>query len=89
MLRRSLNKRIGRTGLPIVYLSKLWLAAAVGAGIAWAIKLAIGVHHPVIVAALVLVPYGVAYFAISSALKVPEANAVVGRVLGFVGIRAR
>jgi len=47
------------------------------------------VPHPVIVAALVLVPYGLVYFAISSALRVPEANAVVGRVLGFVGIRTR
>jgi putative peptidoglycan lipid II flippase len=89
LLRRSLNKRIGRTGLSIGYLSKLWLAAAVGASFGWAIKLVIGVPHPVIVATLVLVPYGLAYFAISSALKVPEANAVVGRILGFVGIRRR
>src|SRR2546425_1243117 len=89
LLRRSLNKRIGRTGLPIGYLSKLWLAAAVGVSFGWAIKLVIGVRHPVIVATLVLVPYGLAYFAISSALKVPEANAVVGRGLGFVGIRTR
>jgi len=89
LLRRSLNSRIGHTGLSLGYVSKLWLAAAVGAGFGWAIKLAIGVPHPVIVAALVLVPYGLVYFAISSALKVPEANAVVGRVLGFVGIRTR
>jgi len=87
LLRRSLNKRIGRTGLPIGYVSKLWLAAAVGAGIAWVIKLAIGVHHPVIVAALVLVPYGVAYFVISSALKIPEANAVVVRALRMSGLK--
>ncbi|PYS64787.1 MAG: hypothetical protein DMF74_05810, partial [Acidobacteria bacterium] len=79
----------GHTGLPIGYVLKLWLAAAVGTGFGWAIKLAIGVRHPVIVATLVLVPYGLAYFAISSALKVSEANAVVGRVLGFVGIRTR
>src|SRR5207302_10244263 len=89
LLRRSLNSRIGRTGLSLGYVSKLWLAAAVGAGFGWAIKLAIGVPQPVIVAALVLVPYGLVYVAISSALKVPEANAVVGRVLGFVGIRTR
>ena len=89
LLRRSLNKRIGRTSLPIGYLSKLWLAAAVGAAVGWAIKLVIGGQHPIIVAGLVLVPYGLIYFAISSALKVPEANAVVGRVLGLVGIRRR
>ena len=89
LLRRTLNKRIGRTGLPLVYVAKLWLAAAVGAGVGWGIKLAIGTHHPVIIAALVLLPYGLIYFAISSALGVSEANAVVGRGLRIVGIRKR
>ena len=89
LLRRSLNNRIGHTGLSLGYVSKLWLAAAIGAGVGWAIQFAIGARHPVIVAALVFVPYGLIYFAISSALRVPEANAVVGRVLGFVGIGTR
>jgi putative peptidoglycan lipid II flippase len=89
LLRRTLNKRIGRTGLSGGYVAKLWLAAAGGAGTGWAIKLAIGQHHPVIVAALVLLPYGLVYFAISFALRLPEANAVVGRVLRLVGIRKR
>ena len=87
LLRRTLNRRIGRTGLPIGYVSKLWLAAAVGATVGWAIKLVIGVQHPVIVAGLVLVPYGLIYFAISSALGLPEALAVVRRVLRITRIR--
>jgi hypothetical protein len=65
--------------------AKLWLAAAVGAGVGWAIKLSVGSHHPIIIAALVLVPYGLIYFAISAALKVPELNSVLGRVLKVVG----
>src|SRR5437870_5601637 len=81
LLRRSLNKRIGHTGLPIGYVLKLWLAAAVGAAVGWAIKLVIGGQHPVFVAGLVLVPYGLIYFAISSALGLPEAVAVIGRGL--------
>jgi putative peptidoglycan lipid II flippase len=85
LLRRTLNKRIGQTGLPLGYVAKLWLAAAVGAGVGWAIKLAIGSHHPVIVAALVLLPYGLTYFAIAAALKVPEVNAVFGRALRMFG----
>ena len=71
LLRRSLNKRIGKTGLPLGFVAKLWLAAAVGAGVGWAIKLSIGGHHPIIVAALVLIPYGLIYFAITAVLKVP------------------
>jgi putative peptidoglycan lipid II flippase len=58
LLRLTLNKRIGSTGLRLDYVAKLWLAAAVGAGVGWTIKLAIGSHHPVIIAVLVLVPYG-------------------------------
>jgi hypothetical protein len=67
--------------------AKLWLAAAVGAGVAWAIKLAIGGHHPVIIAAMVLVPYGLAYFAVTAVLKVPEFNTVLGRALRMVGLK--
>jgi len=87
LLRRSLNSRIGRTGLTLGYVSKLWLAAVIGAGIGWTIKLVIGVRHPVIVAALVLVPYGLVYFGVTSALKIPEANAVVGRALRMIGLK--
>lgn len=89
LLRRALNKRIGRTGLPLVYVAKLWLAAAVGAGVAWVIKLAIGSHHPIIIAALVLVPYGLVYFTVTAVLKVPELNTVLGRALRMFGIQKR
>jgi putative peptidoglycan lipid II flippase len=87
LLRRALNKRIGRTGLRLDYVAKLWLAAAVGAGVGWAIKLAIGGHHPAIIAALVLVPYGLAYFAVTAALRVPELNTVLGRMMRMVGLK--
>ncbi len=87
LLRSNLNRRIGRTGLPLGYVSKLWAAAGTGAAIGWAIKLAIGPRHPVIVAALVLLPYGLIYFAIASALRLPEANAVVARGLRMLGLK--
>jgi putative peptidoglycan lipid II flippase len=89
LLRRSLNRRIGRTGLPLVYVTKLWVAAGAGAGVGWVIKLAIGTPHPAIVAALVLVPFGLTYFAIASAFRIPEANAMVGRALRILGVEKR
>jgi putative peptidoglycan lipid II flippase len=85
LLRRSLNKRIGRTGLPFSYVAKLWVAAFAGAAAGWAIKLGIGQHHPIVIALLVLVPYGLVYFAVTAGLRVPELNAIVGRVLKFGG----
>jgi len=89
LLRRTLNRRIGRTGLALPFVGKLWAGAFAGAGVAWAIKILIGSRHPVIVAALVLVPYGVTYFAVVGLLKVPEANAVINRALRMIGVRKR
>ncbi len=79
LLRRTLNRRIGRTGLPFTYNLKLWLAALVGASVAWGIKILVGRRHPLVLAALILVPYGLLYFALTSLFKLPEAHTVVGR----------
>jgi len=87
LLRRTLNRRIGRTGLTAGYMARLWLGAALGAAVGWAIKLGIGEQHPVVVATLVIVPYGLTYFAITAALKVTEANTVLGRALRLLRLR--
>jgi putative peptidoglycan lipid II flippase len=87
LLRRKLNQRIGPTGLPFGYGSKLWLGAIGGAGAGWAIKLFVDRRHPVIVAMLVLIPYGLTYFGITSLFKLPEADAVVGRALRILRLR--
>lgn len=89
LLRRSLNRRIGRTGLASSFVIKLWLAAIVGAGLAWGIKLVIPPAHPVVVAALVLIPYGLCYFAVTALLGISESKSVVGRGLRMVGLRKR
>jgi putative peptidoglycan lipid II flippase len=87
LLRRKLNQRIGRTGLALGYVAKLWLAAIGGALVGWSIKLAIGPRHPAIVAGLVLVPYGLTYFALTSLFKLPEGDAVIGRALRILRLR--
>ncbi|HUQ34321.1 MAG TPA: murein biosynthesis integral membrane protein MurJ [Pyrinomonadaceae bacterium] len=82
LLRRSLNHRIGRTGLPAPFIIKLWVAAFVAAGIGWGIKLALGLIrpiHPILTAIAVLVPYGVSYFLLTSMFGLPETNRIVGR----------
>lgn len=81
LLRYSLNRRIGRTGLPAAYVTKLWLAAIPAAVVGWALKLLLGAIHPIPLAAVVLGGYGISYFFITYMLKLPESNIVIGRIL--------
>ena len=87
LLRRSLNLRIGRTGLSTSYVIKLWIVALVSAGIGWAFKLLLGELHPIPLAAVVLGGYGVAYFALTYLLDMPEAGAVIGKILQLLRIK--
>jgi putative peptidoglycan lipid II flippase len=80
LLRRTLNARIGATGVPAGLVAKLWGAAAVGAAAAWGIKLSIGGLHPITAAGLILVPYGLIYFAATYLLRVEECGALFARL---------
>ncbi|MFN2597273.1 MAG: lipid II flippase MurJ, partial [Pyrinomonadaceae bacterium] len=79
LLRRKMNARIGRTGLTPSFIARLWAAALASAGAAWTIKLAVGRHNAFVVATLVLIPYGLLYFAVTALLRIPESGAVVSR----------
>jgi len=81
LLRRTMNARIGTTGLPASYVAKLWTAAAAGAAAAWAVKLSIPILPPIIAAILIVGPYGLVFLAMSLALRVDGAMAMMTRVL--------
>ena len=85
MLRRTLNARIGTTGLPAVYVVKLWLASASGAAMGWVVKAAWRPTNPLVAAILILVPYGVVFFAVALALRIPEASRTLGRLTARPG----
>jgi putative peptidoglycan lipid II flippase len=85
LLRRTLNARIGRTGLPLPFVFKLWAAAVIAAALGWGIKLVVGVNRPILTAIAVLVPYGLCYFALTSVLGLPEAGTIVGRFKRLLG----
>lgn len=87
LLRQSLNRKIGRTGLETSFVVKLWTAAAVAAALGWAVKLPFNHFHPVVTAAFVLGIYGITYFAVSSALGVGEARPVINRALRTLRLR--
>lgn len=78
LLRRKLDARIGRTGVPATYLSKLLAAATAGAAAASAARLAAG-PHPILRAVLVLGSYGAVYLGAVLLLRVPEARSALAR----------
>jgi putative peptidoglycan lipid II flippase len=80
LLRRSLNRRIGQTGLPLSVGMRLWTAALAAAAIAWAIKLTLPAAHPILRAGLILLPFGAAYLGLTFALGVSEARRVLARL---------
>ena len=82
LLRRSLNRRIGETGLPFGISVRLWSAAAVAAAVGWGLKTSVPVDHPVIRAGLILVAFGITFFLVALVLKVPEARRMLARVFG-------
>lgn len=81
LLRTGLNARIGRTGLAARYVARLWMVAAVAAGGAFALKVAVAGHGPRLVTGpAVLVAFAALYGLGTLAFGVPEATALVQRV---------
>jgi putative peptidoglycan lipid II flippase len=79
LLRRTLNARIGKTGLPPTYTLKLAVAALTGAAVAWGVKLSLPAIHPIAAAIPILGAYGLVYFGITAAFRIPEISRVVAR----------
>ncbi len=71
LLRRFLICRVYLAG---GYLARVGTAAFSAAGIAWLVHRWFGLHTPVLTAIVVLVPFGLAYFAIARALGLSEAR---------------
>jgi putative peptidoglycan lipid II flippase len=80
LLRRMLGQRIGRTRLPGALLARLWGAAAAATIASAVVRLALEPQHPLVVALFSLSMYGIAYFAITAELGVPESRRLLGRV---------
>jgi putative peptidoglycan lipid II flippase len=80
LLRKTLNSRIGKTGLPVSFTLKLAVAALIGAAVAWFVKMMLPTVHPVVMAVAVLTPYGLIYFGVTAALGVPEISKVMAKL---------
>jgi putative peptidoglycan lipid II flippase len=79
LLRRTMNARIGTTGLPAPYVVKLWTSAVAGAAAAWAVKVSIPPLHPIVAATFILAPFGLVFFGAAYAFKLPEVSNALAR----------
>ena len=71
LLRWSLNGRIGRTGVPASYMTRLWIAGLVAAAAGWGARVMLPPLDPLLRAAVVLPAFGGAYFGAAALLGVP------------------
>jgi putative peptidoglycan lipid II flippase len=83
LLRRSLNARIGRTGLAFSYTAKLFGAALAGVAVGWGLKLLVMTWHPIPLAIVVLGGYGTTYFGVGYLLGLNQARAILTRIFRF------
>lgn len=90
LLRREMDKRIGRTRLVPARMVRLWSAALAGAAVPWVYKLVVDRGAPILSAHENAVPskfmalallgvYGLTYLGITAAFGIPEARNVFDR----------
>ena len=84
LLQRGIRRRIGQVGVPLVFLAQVWAASLFGAAAARGVLIAVGHRGPILLAVIVLSVYGILFFGVSTLLKLPEAQAM----LGILGRRA-
>lgn len=80
LLRHSLGKRIGETGLPASLSLRLWISAAVAGAAAFGLKHALPISNKILIAVFVLGGFGLVYLAAALVLRVPEATILLRRL---------
>ena len=80
LLRRAMARRIGRIESPLGYFTRLWLAAAVSAALAWGLRTLLHPQRPIVAALVILVPYGLAYLGLAAMMGVNQAGALWKRL---------
>jgi len=80
LLRRHLNQLIGRSGLKLNFLFKVWLSALVSGGCAFAFKFLVLDFHPFFRGCFVLFVFGCIYFPLSAFCGVSESKQIIKKL---------
>jgi putative peptidoglycan lipid II flippase len=86
LLRRTLNRRIGVTGLAGSYVAQLWGVALLAVSAAWGVRLVLRhgpaiLRQPIVLAIFVIGAFSVVYVGATSALGVPQAQQLTRRLI--------
>jgi len=80
LLRRAVNRRIGKTGIPRRRLLTLWGSAVAAAVVAWAIRMVAPTNRPLLIGGAIIAAYGATYFAVTWAAGVEDAAPIARRL---------
>ena len=87
LLQRGIRHRIGQVGVPLAFLAQVWFAALLAAAASRSLLHALGPRGPILLAVVVLGVYGLVFFAVSLALKLPEAQSMIGILSRRLGMK--
>ena len=87
LLQRGIRRLVGQVGVPVGFLAQVWLAALLAAAAARGTLIAIGHRGPILLAAIVLAVYGVLFFVVCTAMKLPEARAMLSMLGRRAGVK--
>jgi putative peptidoglycan lipid II flippase len=78
LLRASMTRRIGPTGLPVSFMARLWTSACAAGTVGFLVKLALPWSDPLVRGAIVLPAFGLVYFGVAALLGIPVATLLRG-----------
>ena len=94
LLQRGLRRLIGHVGLAPAFLIQVWIAALIAGGVSRGLMHVLtphpilrGAHGPIFIAIPVLAVYGVIFFVVAVALKLPEASSMLSVVRRRTGLQ--
>jgi putative peptidoglycan lipid II flippase len=86
LLQGGLRRRIGHVGVPILFLVQVWIASLLAAAAARGLLIVLGQRGHIILAVFVLGLYGIVFFAVTYALKLPESHSMLNLLRRRAGI---
>ena len=85
LLRRTLNRMIGPSGLKTLFILKLGVAAFLSAAVGFALKQVLPINSPLIGGLVIVASFGAAYFPLAALFGVEESRQVLQKIFRRLG----